>query len=120
MRRVYLRGHTNVLKRLMIHTGGFNLGLLMRQLIGVGTSRGLQGRLTAILTALLTLIRSRWQSLKLYKAMLTRFSTREDYSTGRDAFVHVSVSKAGFTTDASHAQDFAKRRTSHNFLWQEP
>ena len=43
MRRVHLRGHTNILKRLLIHTGGFNLGLLMRQLIGVGTPRGLQG-----------------------------------------------------------------------------
>ena len=31
---------------LLIHTGGFNLGLLMRQLIGVGTPRGLQGRLS--------------------------------------------------------------------------
>jgi len=29
MRRVHLRGHTNILKRLVIHTGGFNLGLLM-------------------------------------------------------------------------------------------
>ena len=47
MRRVHLRGHTNILKRLLIHTGGFNLGLLMRQLIGVGTPRGLQGRLVA-------------------------------------------------------------------------
>ena len=37
MRRVHLRGHTNIRKRLLIHAGGFNLGLLMRQLIGVGT-----------------------------------------------------------------------------------
>ena len=58
MRRVYLRGYTNILKRLLIHTGGFNLGLLMRQVIGVGTPRGLQGRLTAILGALLMLIRA--------------------------------------------------------------
>ena len=56
MRRVYLRGHTNILKRLLIHTGGFNLGLLMRQLIGVGTPRGLQGRLSAVMVALLALI----------------------------------------------------------------
>ena len=42
MRRVHLRGHTNILKRLLIHTGGFNLGQLMRHLIGVGTPRGLQ------------------------------------------------------------------------------
>jgi transposase len=43
LRRAHLRGHTNILKRLLIHTGGFNLGLLMRQLIGVDTPRGLQG-----------------------------------------------------------------------------
>src|SRR5262245_16302987 len=41
MRRAYLRGHDNIRKRLLIHTAGFNLGLLMRQLIGVGTPRGL-------------------------------------------------------------------------------
>ena len=58
MRRVYLRGHTNILKRLLIHTSGFNLALLMRQLIGVGTPRGLQGRLSAIVAALLALIGS--------------------------------------------------------------
>jgi hypothetical protein len=51
MRRVHLRGHANILKRLLIHCGAFNLGLLMRQLIGVGTPRGLQGRVIAILGA---------------------------------------------------------------------
>lgn len=49
LRRTHLRGHTNILKRLFVHTGGFNLGLLMRTLIGIGTPRGLQGRLAAIL-----------------------------------------------------------------------
>jgi transposase len=29
MRRTHLRGHTNILKRLPIHAGGFNLGLVM-------------------------------------------------------------------------------------------
>src|SRR3989337_2956354 len=58
MRRVHLRGHTNILKRLLIHTGGFNLGLLMHQLIGVGTPRGLQGRLAATLCALFILLRA--------------------------------------------------------------
>ena len=42
----------------MIHVGGFNLGLLIRQLIGVGTPRGLQGRLIAALGALFVLIRA--------------------------------------------------------------
>ena len=44
MRRTHLRGHTNILKRLLVHAGGFNLGLVMRHLIGSGTPRGLQDR----------------------------------------------------------------------------
>jgi transposase len=42
MRRVHLRGHGNIIKRLLIHACGLNLGLLMRKLYGVGTPRGLQ------------------------------------------------------------------------------
>ena len=52
MRRTHLRGHTNILKRLLIHAGGFNLGLVMRHLIGIGTPRGLQGRVAAVLATL--------------------------------------------------------------------
>ena len=52
MRRTHLRGHTNILKRLLIHTAGFNLGLVMRTTIGVGTPRGLQGALQALLGSL--------------------------------------------------------------------
>jgi transposase len=54
MRRTHLRGHENILKRVHVHTSAFNLGLLMRRLIGAGTPRGLQGRLAA---SLLWLIR---------------------------------------------------------------
>jgi transposase len=43
MRRVHLRGRDNILKRVLIHVGGFNLSLVMRQLLGKGTPRGLQG-----------------------------------------------------------------------------
>ena len=57
MRRVYLRGHENILKRILLHAGALNLGLLMRTLFGVGTPRGLQGRVTAFLVALCLLIR---------------------------------------------------------------
>jgi transposase len=39
-----LRGHPNILKRLIVHAGAFNLGLLMRHVFGRGTPRGLQGR----------------------------------------------------------------------------
>jgi transposase len=43
MRRTHLRGHPNILKRLLIHVAGFNLGLVMRRALGFGTARGLQG-----------------------------------------------------------------------------
>ena len=45
------------MKRLLIHSGGFNLGLAMRALMGVGTPRGLQGLLHAYVTWLITLWR---------------------------------------------------------------
>ena len=53
MRRPHLRGHTNILKRVLIHAGGFNLGLVMRPWIGAGTPRGLQSRLAAVLATVL-------------------------------------------------------------------
>jgi transposase len=40
MRRAYLRGDENIEKRYIIHVAGFNLGLLMRSLFGVGTPKG--------------------------------------------------------------------------------
>ena len=56
MRRTHLRGHTNILKRLLIHAGGFNLGLVMRHLIGSGTPRGLQDRLATVIATLSSLM----------------------------------------------------------------
>ena len=53
MRRTHLRGHANILKRVLVHASGFNLGLVMRRLIGVGTPRGLQGRLAALVGCLI-------------------------------------------------------------------
>lgn len=44
LRRTHLRGHVNISKRLLVHAAAFNLALLMRHAVGVGTPRGLQGR----------------------------------------------------------------------------
>jgi transposase len=52
MRRLHLRGRENILKRLVVHSGAANLGLLMRTLFGKGTPRGLQGRLRKLFSAL--------------------------------------------------------------------
>ena len=43
MRRVHLRGHPNIRKRLLVHVAGANLRLLLRRLTGIGTPRSLQG-----------------------------------------------------------------------------
>ena len=45
MRRVTLRGHDAILKRVLIHVCAFNLGIVMRKLFGNGTPRGLFYRL---------------------------------------------------------------------------
>jgi transposase len=57
MRRTHLRGHTNILKRLLIHAGAFNLGRLLRHRHGTGTPRGLQGRAGRFLLVMLRLYR---------------------------------------------------------------
>jgi len=51
MRRVHLRGRDNILKRLVVHSGAANLGLLMRKLFGKGTPRGLAGAFSAMISA---------------------------------------------------------------------
>jgi transposase len=56
MRRTHLRGHRNILKRLLIHVAGFNLALVMRQLIGIGKPRRVQDGLAAALSACFGLI----------------------------------------------------------------
>jgi len=43
MRRTPLREHPNILKRRLIHAAGFNLSLVLRKRLGLGTARGLQG-----------------------------------------------------------------------------
>jgi hypothetical protein len=42
--RTYLRGHNNILKRILIHVSALNLGLMIRSAFGIGTPRTLQGQ----------------------------------------------------------------------------
>jgi hypothetical protein len=58
MRRTHLRGRSNILKRLLVHACGFNLGRLLRQMVGRGTPRGLQGRSRLVLRVVLALYRA--------------------------------------------------------------
>jgi transposase len=64
MRRVHLKGRDNILKRLLVHAGGFNLALIMRKLIGVGKPRQLQGALPCIFACLSLLFLDAWCVLR--------------------------------------------------------
>ena len=57
---MHLRGHDNILKRVLLQVCGLNLVLLMRQMVGVGTPRGLQGRAYALVEALVLALRRFW------------------------------------------------------------
>jgi len=66
MRRTHLRRHDNILKRLLIHGGGFNLGLLMRWCFGVGKPRRLQGRVAAAIAVLIA-VRARLDAIRVIR-----------------------------------------------------
>ena len=61
MRRTHLKRHDNILKRLLIHAAGFNLGLVMRRMLGMGTARGLQGLALRVLALWEALRQAFWR-----------------------------------------------------------
>ncbi len=96
MRRTHLRGHTNILKRLLIHAGGFNLGLVMRHLIGIGTPRGLQGRVAAVLATLgvlMGVVRRRLTTIssshRLIPAVRGRLASLATFAVNSSAAIHL-------------------------------
>ena len=95
MRRVHLRGHANILKRLLVHVAGLNLGLLMRALTGVGTPRSLQGRAGAALAYLRHLALALWGVLWIHDHPAT---SREEIPTHRDHRLTAIDSMTAFTT----------------------
>jgi transposase len=94
MRRTHLRGHENILKRLLLHSGAFNLGLVMRKAFGVGTPRGLQGRLRA----LLALFAHLWQRLTAVPEPLRLHQPPTHTSPHLGSAVRHRPSEAAFTT----------------------
>lgn len=101
MRRTHLRGRLNILKRLLIHGCGLNLGLMMQKMYGAGTPKGLADHLKQLLgvffalrmrskllkriTQLGALIRlSRIEMLPYHRRVrrVTLFSSQAPFSTG--------------------------------------
>ncbi len=67
MRRLHLRHRGNILKRLLVHVAGFNLSLMMRNLTGFGTPRGLRAAFARIfgpLRAFVSFLRGIWVRMR--------------------------------------------------------
>jgi transposase len=58
MRRTHLRQHANILKRQLIHVGAFNLSLILRKLVGVGTPREWRNHTSQLVLLFLCLLRA--------------------------------------------------------------
>ena len=63
LRRVWVRGHENVRKRVLIQAAACNIGLLLRHQTGVGTPRSLQGRALSAICRLIGRLIDRWGRL---------------------------------------------------------
>lgn len=74
MRRTHLRRHENVMKRLLVHVAGFNLGILMRRWLGAGTPKGL-ATLPAAISGLHAALR------RLRTAVIASFKLRSRFRT---------------------------------------
>lgn len=63
LRHTYLRGRSANQKRWFVHTAAFNLGLLMRHHVGIGTPRRLQD-VSAAVWAVFALLFALWRALR--------------------------------------------------------
>jgi len=79
LRRVHLRGRSNILKRVLVHYAAFNLSLVLRLQHGKGTPRGLQGLVSLHFFALLLLIRDSVAAFPCHEAL----SLSVDYQRDR-------------------------------------
>lgn len=98
LRRVYLRGRSNILKRVLIHTAALNLGLLMRSIIGVGTPRSLQGRLRRLFSAFFLVLRWVIAIFTHYIGCSERLVLRSDVARAQRSIVSAPAQKLAFTT----------------------
>ncbi len=83
MRRTYLHGQENILKRLLVHVAGFDLGLVMRKLLGHGTPRELANGLGEALLALFAPVSAALVRLTRTMAAVTPCSSPMSAGAGR-------------------------------------
>ena len=101
MRRTHLREHPNILKRLLVHIAGFNLGLLMRRLIGRGTPKAyaeLKAALLAALSCFISIMHGYFEPRKTATRRILPFSANLSASGNFSRLVSERLSLLGITT----------------------
>ena len=92
MRRTHLRTHAKIIKRLLVHVAGFNLGLLMRTLTGKGTPRELAESLSTLLRYLrVTFITAIQVAKSVMRSRKARGESLGDRPRARDWLVTASA-----------------------------
>lgn len=69
MRRVHLRGKNNIAKRALLHVAAFNLSLILRRMLGVGTARQAVDLIAALCFAFLQLAQAENTKLVAMKSL---------------------------------------------------
>jgi transposase len=62
MRRCTLHGRKNIIKRLLIHVGAFNISLVLRKMLGAGKPRELKNRMAKLVSGLVECLVSLYRS----------------------------------------------------------
>ena len=74
MRRLHVRGHDNISKRLLVQAAAFNISLVMRKLFGAGTPRGFADLAAALCQAFSGL----WTALRTNQTPLAYLPRKTD------------------------------------------
>jgi transposase len=101
MRRTHLRHHPNILKRLLVHVAGFNLGILMRNLIGTATPKEYADLMGSIRDAFARLLERLWSFIwpsTIIRRVSSAIRRRTDFATVIDDAIVTRLECRGFST----------------------
>jgi transposase len=98
MRRSTLRGHDNLLERLLIHVGAFNISLILRKMWGAGTPRELKNQAVRFVVRLFEWLTCNHRPLNAVKSSNTPILARYSPSISIRPAFHLTWNSVTCTT----------------------
>jgi hypothetical protein len=98
MRRCTLHGRKNILKRLLIHVGAFNISLVLRQMLGAGKPRELKNRAASLVLRLCESLISLYRPESAAKSSTRAVPAHQDRSRSIKVWCIPSWKMASCTT----------------------